>query len=571
MPFVSCAALDASQAPQDAAIAALQASQTAQDATIAALQAGAPVTATEVAAAVDAMTPAQLAAMCAKLNCPLSAAALTAALLSLPGAGVAGNVLTIVAGNPVFQAPVPGAATSVPAAGVTAGTFVSGVNIPASQVTGLSPAVQTVINTASIPAAQLTGVVPAANLPSYVDDVLEFANLAALPATGEAGKIYVTADTSFIYRWSGSGYVQITSGGGAATVPASGVLAGTLGSGVQVNSTSNFGAGAAATTTAQGVVELATPAETAAGTSTTLAVTPAGVAAAIAGATPAAATDTTLGVVENATAAEVAAGTLDGAVSISPKDLLDGLNAPGALKSAVTAIAAAAAGTPPAASDTTAGISALNLGTAATDAINATDALTAAGLAAILNGTAPNPTPNALQAAVGRNPSQYGTLAGVGAPTAAPSLANPATEITNANGEVFRWNGTGWYLSGNGYGHNSGLIVAVTPVSGSAVLYTFTVPRSGTLSVAGKASFATNTPVPEQSLGGIIGGIYLNNNEIIVQALAPAGDGIANPFNSCNVAAFDVTVAAGDVLTLVVSSLLSGISRFNNFSLLYKA
>jgi hypothetical protein len=49
-------------------------------------------------------------------------------------------------------------------------------------------------------------------LPSYVDDVLEYANYAALPATGETGKIYVALDTNKTYRWSGSAYIYITSG-----------------------------------------------------------------------------------------------------------------------------------------------------------------------------------------------------------------------------------------------------------------------------------------------------------------------------------------------------------------------
>lgn len=53
--------------------------------------------------------------------------------------------------------------------------------------------------------------VPAANLPSYVDDVLEFADLASFPVTGETGKIYVAIDTGFMYRWSGSIYIDITS------------------------------------------------------------------------------------------------------------------------------------------------------------------------------------------------------------------------------------------------------------------------------------------------------------------------------------------------------------------------
>lgn len=55
-----------------------------------------------------------------------------------------------------------------------------------------------------------TGKVPAGQLPSYVDDVLEFANLAGLPGTGETGKIYVTLDTNKTWRWSGSAYVEIS-------------------------------------------------------------------------------------------------------------------------------------------------------------------------------------------------------------------------------------------------------------------------------------------------------------------------------------------------------------------------
>ena len=55
------------------------------------------------------------------------------------------------------------------------------------------------------------GLVPAAQLPSYVDDVLEFAALVSFPAEGEAGKIYVDQATGKIYRWSGSAYINISS------------------------------------------------------------------------------------------------------------------------------------------------------------------------------------------------------------------------------------------------------------------------------------------------------------------------------------------------------------------------
>lgn len=55
------------------------------------------------------------------------------------------------------------------------------------------------------------GKVPSAQLPSFVDDVLEFANLASFPVTGETAKIYVALDTNKTYRWSGSAYVEISS------------------------------------------------------------------------------------------------------------------------------------------------------------------------------------------------------------------------------------------------------------------------------------------------------------------------------------------------------------------------
>ena len=56
------------------------------------------------------------------------------------------------------------------------------------------------------------GRVPSAQLPSYVDDVQEYANLAAFPNPGQAGIIYLALDTNIIYRWSGSTYIEIASG-----------------------------------------------------------------------------------------------------------------------------------------------------------------------------------------------------------------------------------------------------------------------------------------------------------------------------------------------------------------------
>lgn len=65
------------------------------------------------------------------------------------------------------------------------------------------------------------GLVPAVRLPSYVDDVIESATKAALPATGEAGKIYVViadesrSNTTTQYRWTGSTYARIVSAPGS--------------------------------------------------------------------------------------------------------------------------------------------------------------------------------------------------------------------------------------------------------------------------------------------------------------------------------------------------------------------
>lgn len=55
-----------------------------------------------------------------------------------------------------------------------------------------------------------TGKVPASQLPSYVDDVLEYTAEANFPATGETGKLYVALDTNDVYRWSGTAYIKVS-------------------------------------------------------------------------------------------------------------------------------------------------------------------------------------------------------------------------------------------------------------------------------------------------------------------------------------------------------------------------
>lgn len=55
-----------------------------------------------------------------------------------------------------------------------------------------------------------TGKVPAAQLPSYVDDVLEFSTKDQFTQTGKTGKIYVAKDTNLTYRWTGTQYLEIS-------------------------------------------------------------------------------------------------------------------------------------------------------------------------------------------------------------------------------------------------------------------------------------------------------------------------------------------------------------------------
>ena len=54
------------------------------------------------------------------------------------------------------------------------------------------------------------GIVLTSQLPSFVDDVLEFPTLNDFPAQGESGKIYVDISTNKTYRWGGSSYTEIS-------------------------------------------------------------------------------------------------------------------------------------------------------------------------------------------------------------------------------------------------------------------------------------------------------------------------------------------------------------------------
>ncbi|MGO4707772.1 hypothetical protein AB4Y90_01405 [Chryseobacterium sp. 2TAF14] len=57
----------------------------------------------------------------------------------------------------------------------------------------------------------INGKVPSSQLPSYVDDVLEFNTFESLPDSGEKGKIYLITNNNTQFRWSGSEYIQLNS------------------------------------------------------------------------------------------------------------------------------------------------------------------------------------------------------------------------------------------------------------------------------------------------------------------------------------------------------------------------
>ena len=152
------------------------------------------------------------------------------------GNGVSGNPTVALATSGVTAGTYP--KVTVDAYGrATAGAALAAADIPNldwSKITtgkpttlsayGITDAVSSSLLGVASGVATLDGMgkVPAAQLPSYVDDVLEFANLAGFPATGETAKIYTALDTNKIYRWSGSTYIEVSPSPGSTDAVAEG-------------------------------------------------------------------------------------------------------------------------------------------------------------------------------------------------------------------------------------------------------------------------------------------------------------------------------------------------------------
>ena len=125
--------------------------------------------------------------------------------INLAGVNIAGNQDT--SGNAATATKLANARTISLTGGVTGSvSFDGSANATiATTVTGLGAA-------NGIATLDSSGKVPSTQLPSYVDDVLEYQNVSAFPTTGETGKIYVETTGNTTYRWGGSSYVKITSG-----------------------------------------------------------------------------------------------------------------------------------------------------------------------------------------------------------------------------------------------------------------------------------------------------------------------------------------------------------------------
>lgn len=94
-----------------------------------------------------------------------------------------------------------------------------------STVLAVTPAnIASILDVAlGVPKLDATGKIKAAQLPGYVDDVLEVTNFAALPATGQqSGVLYVTINDNKVFRWTGTVYVEISAAPGTTDAVAEG-------------------------------------------------------------------------------------------------------------------------------------------------------------------------------------------------------------------------------------------------------------------------------------------------------------------------------------------------------------
>ena len=127
----------------------------------------------------------------AAVNISNKTAAIPAATTSAYGAVKVDNTLNGTSTNPVQNKAVQAAITNAIANAAYIPTSQKGANNGVAEL-------------------DANGKVPSSQLPSYVDDVLEFDKFSSFPVDGETGKIYIAKDTNLTYRWSGTAYVEIS-------------------------------------------------------------------------------------------------------------------------------------------------------------------------------------------------------------------------------------------------------------------------------------------------------------------------------------------------------------------------
>lgn len=143
---------------------------------------------------------------------PVNGTAVAAALGTLDVSSVGGNgkyIQSISETDGKISATAADMPTSLPASDVHDWAKASSKpSYTASEVGAIATTAKGAAN--GVAELDSAGKVPSSQLPSFVDDVLEYTAKANFPTTGEAGKIYVDKTTNLTWRWSGSAYVEIS-------------------------------------------------------------------------------------------------------------------------------------------------------------------------------------------------------------------------------------------------------------------------------------------------------------------------------------------------------------------------
>ena len=163
------------------------------------------------AAAVEAKIPSKVSQLSNDLNF------ITSAQVSpgdAPGnAAQADHAYTAGRADEAYAVPwsgVSGKPTTLSGYGITDAASKAELDSVSTTATAAKDAAASAQSALATKADLVDGKVPAAQLPSFVDDVMEYGSKAEFPASGETGKIYVAKDTNLAYRWGGTDYVEIS-------------------------------------------------------------------------------------------------------------------------------------------------------------------------------------------------------------------------------------------------------------------------------------------------------------------------------------------------------------------------